>query len=204
MSSQDQEGRRHGQQARGEQGGVVGGPERGLGDGDPGGQKIFRVIRKYLLATHLVLSSSTPCRCSPCALLAWHSYRPRSASVTPRIWGGNMKWVSLFNKTSTLLDETEVLLQNPPSISTKMRRKCCTNAQCVIVSGRVIVAMRWQFSRGDGGLLGTERSLGLLQTDGEYFKENIASRWEVVVSGRGVMLLAKCREEKRLSQLDGG
>ena len=107
MCSQDQEGRRHGQQARGEEGVVVGGPERGLGDGDPGGQKIFRVIRKYLLAMHLVLSSSTPCRCSPCALLAWHSYRPRSASVTPRIWGGNMKWVSLFKKTSTLVDETE-------------------------------------------------------------------------------------------------
>ena len=50
MCSQDQEGRRHGQQARGEEGGVVGGPERGLGDGDPAGQKIFRVIRKYLLA----------------------------------------------------------------------------------------------------------------------------------------------------------
>ena len=48
MCSQDQESRHHGQQARGEEGGVVGRPERGLGDGDPGEQKIFRVIRKYL------------------------------------------------------------------------------------------------------------------------------------------------------------
>ena len=85
MCSQDQESRHHDQQVRGEEGGVVGRPERGLGDGDPGEQKIFRVIRKYLLAMYLVLSSSTPCLCSPWALLAWHSYLPRSASVTPRI-----------------------------------------------------------------------------------------------------------------------
>ena len=109
MCSQDQESRHHGQQARGEEGGVVGRPERGLGDGDPGEQKIFRAIRKYLLAMYLVLSSSTPCLCSPWALLAWHSYLPRSASVTPRIWDSRKHEV-----TCTTSDVPLLFIRPPP------------------------------------------------------------------------------------------